>query len=123
MNTFLQSLAGLGVWGHALISIVVGFPTVNILWYPLGAPAYLLNVLTKWIGPSDCIQYAIGTGAAQRCALTVGLKVVLGPIIVGVIMFLLPMTTHERFPILVGATTGRKAIGNPRNIISVSGSG
>lgn len=142
------------MWGHALIILVVGFLIVNILWYPLGLPAYLLNILTKWIGPSDCIQYTIGTGAAQRCALTVGLKVVLGPVIVGVVMFLLrkrigaqlkrveakvpialrpafpclvalilftmgwaaihwstanapglPMTTHERFPILVGLVT------------------
>lgn len=76
-------------WTKALVLLIIGFLVVYLLWWPLGLPARLLNTLTAGIGPPSCEMYVVGTSEMKTCATTVGVKKVVGPLIVGLAMFVL----------------------------------
>lgn len=72
-----------------LAVFVLGLLIVYLLWWPLGLPARILNDVTSGIGPESCEMYLVGTSEMTRCATTVGAKKVIGPLLVGLAMFVL----------------------------------
>ncbi|MEA3135791.1 MAG: hypothetical protein QOC71_72 [Thermoplasmata archaeon] len=93
----------------ALAVLLVGLVIVYLLWVPLGLPAVLLNKMTSGIGPQSCEQYTVGTSQMKTCATTVGAKKVLGPLIVGIAMFVLRKQIGKGMKKLEGSGAVRKA--------------
>lgn len=103
-------------WIKALVLLVLGLLVVYLLWWPLGLPARLLNGATSVIGPKECSQYSTGTSQMSRCATTVGVKKVVGPLIIGLVMFVLRKRIGKGMKRLEGSALVRRmdsALGAP----------